>query len=266
MGFIVSREIYDGLAVQKRVVWALMLRETKTLFGKHKLGYLWAVIETLGSISVFLIIRQWGGISSPDGLTSYTFLLGGFVPFYLFTETMRGSMNAIVGNRALLVFPQVFPIDMLYARALLNLCMYVLVSFILCVIGYFIGTFFGIDRPAYYMASFFFAVLLGFTTGLMFSSINVVWPTISILIPMTHRVLLFTSGTFFSVVLLPQSVRKYFWYNPLSHIIEMARGGFSSIYPSEIFVSYLYVTECIVVTLFFGLIFERLVRNSMDYS
>jgi capsular polysaccharide transport system permease protein len=37
---------------QGRVVWALMLRETKTLFGKHKLGYLWALINAAFSIGV----------------------------------------------------------------------------------------------------------------------------------------------------------------------------------------------------------------------
>ena len=34
--------LQSAARVQTRVIWALMLRETKTLFGKHKLGYLWA--------------------------------------------------------------------------------------------------------------------------------------------------------------------------------------------------------------------------------
>jgi hypothetical protein len=39
---IVAIDLVEGFWVQKWVVWALMLRETKILLGKYRLGYLWA--------------------------------------------------------------------------------------------------------------------------------------------------------------------------------------------------------------------------------
>ena len=52
-----------ALKTQIRVVFALMLRETRTLFGKHKFGYLWVVINAVFSIGIFWAIRDLAGLS-----------------------------------------------------------------------------------------------------------------------------------------------------------------------------------------------------------
>ena len=59
--------LQSAARVQTRVIWALMLRETKTLFGKHKLGYMWALINAAFSIGIFWAIRDFGGFLAPHG-------------------------------------------------------------------------------------------------------------------------------------------------------------------------------------------------------
>jgi capsular polysaccharide transport system permease protein len=44
-----------GAFIQLQVVHALVLRETRTKFGEHQLGYLWAVLEPL-----FWVLTFWG--------------------------------------------------------------------------------------------------------------------------------------------------------------------------------------------------------------
>ncbi len=45
--------VSSALTVQGRVIAALILREVHTLYGNTKLGYLWAIIQTVFAISVF---------------------------------------------------------------------------------------------------------------------------------------------------------------------------------------------------------------------
>ena len=45
----------SALIVQGRVIYALMMREVHTIYGTSRLGYLWALIQTMWGIGVF-----WG--------------------------------------------------------------------------------------------------------------------------------------------------------------------------------------------------------------
>ena len=70
----------NGLKVQKRVIFALMLRETKTLFGKHKLGYLWAVIKASFLVGTFWVIREVTGFQPPHASSGVSGNAPGLVP------------------------------------------------------------------------------------------------------------------------------------------------------------------------------------------
>ena len=48
----------SGWIVQGRVIMALILREVHTLYGSSRLGYLWAVIQTMFGIGIFWGIRR----------------------------------------------------------------------------------------------------------------------------------------------------------------------------------------------------------------
>jgi capsular polysaccharide transport system permease protein len=249
--------------IQRRVIWALMLRETKTLFGKHKLGYLWALINASFTIGIFWGIRELVGASAPQGLSIPVFLLGGFIPWYLFSETVSGAMNGVSGNRALLAYPQVFPIDILVARMLLHGAMYLCVLAILLTAACFSGYAVPLHDPAAMLIALSLALLLGFGVGACASAFNLMWPTTRLIVPMLLRMLFFTSGLFFSVEFAPAYVRNILFFNPLSHLIELLRNGLSEGYDSN-FVSLSYVIGFLSLTLSLGLLLERYSRRYLD--
>lgn len=255
--------LIEALRVQKRVVWALMLRETKTLFGKHKLGYLWAVINASFQIGVFWAIREFAGFQPPHGMSTPVFLLGGFVPWFIFSHGLTNGMSAIWANRSLLTYPQVFPLDPLIARVLLQSAMQVLVFCILLGIAKVSGQHTAIVDPIALVIALFLAVLLAFGGASVCSGLNLMWPTISQLVPMMIRVLFFTSGLFFSVVDLPYSARKILYFNPLTHMIEYTRSAFSDGYGQD-YVSLPYAFGFALVFLVFGLLVERYSRRYLD--
>lgn len=237
-----------------------MLRETKTLFGKHKLGYLWVFIQAAFTISIFWGIRAWG-INRPHfGLVTPVFLLGGFIPWFLVSESVTASINAIGGNRALLSYPQVFPIDLLVARTLLigatYFCVMVLWLLVIRLFGY-VAPF---HDPAKILLALAMSVLLGFGVGAISSSLNLMLPTTARIVPILLRILFFTSGLFFSISELPLKLQKILFFNPILHIIELMRSGFSNTYPAS-FVSVSYIAGWVMASLAVGLLLERYSRN-----
>ncbi len=259
----IASTLVTALRIQRRVIWALMLRETKTLFGKHKLGYLWALINASFTIGIFWGIRELAGVSPPHGLSVPLFLLGGFIPWYIFSETINGAMNGVIGNRALLAYPQVFPIDILIARALLHGAMYSCVLLFLLSVASFGGYKIAPSDPAAILIALVLALALGFGVGAIASAFSLMWPTTRVVVPMLMRILFFTSGLFFSVEFAPVYVREILFYNPLSHLIELMRYGLSEGYESR-FVFIPYVLGFILLLLSFGLLLERFARKFLN--
>ncbi|MGC4063649.1 MAG: hypothetical protein QM784_03185 [Polyangiaceae bacterium] len=109
-----------GSMVQLQVVYALILRETRTRFGTHRLGYVWALCEPVIFIATFAAMYLVIGRLVPWGLDVVPFLTTGFVPFGLFRESANRSLNAISSNRGLLFYPQVRPLDLVLARVILE--------------------------------------------------------------------------------------------------------------------------------------------------
>ncbi|WP_432823814.1 ABC transporter permease [Trichloromonas sp.] len=255
--------LLEAVRIQRRVVWALMLRETKTLFGKHKLGYLWALINASFTLGIFWVIRELAGAPAPHGLSMPVFLLGGFIPWYLFNETITGAMNSVGGNRALLAYPQVFPIDIIVARALLHGAMYMCVLVFLLTVAWLCGYVIVLHDPAAMLMALTLALLLGFGVGALCSSFNLMWPTTRLIVPMLLRILFFTSGLFFSVEMAPAYARDILFYNPLSHLIELLRNGMSAGYESR-FVFMPYVFGVVLFVLPLGLLLERYSRQFLN--
>ncbi len=260
---MMASQFIEGLRVQKRVVWALMLRETKTLFGKHKLGYLWAIINAIFHISVFWVMRAKGGFLPPHGMSTPVFLLGGFIPFFIFRNGVTNGMGAIWANRSLLNYPQVFPLDPLIARVWLQSAMQTIVLLLLLCFAWSIGQHVAIANPHAIVLGMLLAVMFAFGGGSLCSGLNLMWPTTRQIVPMITRVLFLTSGLFYSVADLPQAAQKILFYNPLTHMIEFMRHGFEDTYGRH-YVSLSYAFSFAVVLLVVGMLIERYSRRYLD--
>ena len=110
--------VSSALTVQGRVITALILREVHTLYGNTRLGYLWAIIQTAFNIGVFWLFRESLGAHAPHGMGMAVFLLCGFIPWYMFRDTISRCVKAVSANQALLTFPQVTELDLMIARCI----------------------------------------------------------------------------------------------------------------------------------------------------
>ena len=109
-----------GAFIQLNVIHALVLRETRTRFGEHQLGYLWALIEPLLWIGSFWGLYAFGHRPAPHNLEVVGFLATGVLTYEIFDSNVSRIGEAINGNKPLLFYPPVQPLDLVIARASLE--------------------------------------------------------------------------------------------------------------------------------------------------
>jgi len=220
-------EIVGALEVQGRVIKGLILRETKSRYGRHKLGFFWIFIEPIFMVALFLAFKLL--ISSPTsgGMPDVYFIITGVVPFTLFRQTMSMLDMSIVKARALLAFPQVTTLDVIVSTVLLEF------SILLFVFGAMLtgaAVFFEpikIENPLFVLYGTLLLGVTGMGFGLVFASIIPLLPSVKNMSALVlGRPLFFTSGVFFTLDMLPEAARNVLVYSPFVHMLEMVRSGF----------------------------------------
>ena len=257
-----SEKILKAIASMMRVIFALMLRETKTRYGRLKIGYLWAFLEPMLFITmlsaIFTYVRNLNSSTMPQIL----FYVTGIMPFFLFRNVMIQTMYAVRANYQLLTFPQVHAFDLMIARALLELATFIVVITVLVsVIG--VTGINPVDVEDYlglYQAVFLIS-LLGMAGGFTASALIPMFPSVQIIITgVLIRPLFFISGVFFTADVIPEKFRAYALLNPLLQLIELFRSSFFHEYESQ-HVDLKYIYGSVLCILFFGLLIQRALRR-----
>src|SRR5262245_8368154 len=108
--------VQGPLTTQLRVIGALILRDTRTRYGRSQLGYLWAIAEPLSYVAFMAALFAGLGRHPPFGSDNALFFASGILPFTLFATLSRSVSGSLEANRALLTYPIVKPVDALIAR------------------------------------------------------------------------------------------------------------------------------------------------------
>ena len=105
--------------VQAKVTTALVLREIKTRFGHTGVGWIWLLFEPLMQGLVYVALYEFirSRVSPLRGTDVAEFMLSGIIPWLFYMRTCGQVEHAVESNRALLVYPQVTPLDIALARA-----------------------------------------------------------------------------------------------------------------------------------------------------
>lgn len=255
-------DIQSALSTQARVIYALILRETKTRYGEHKLGFLWAVIEPLIMVAIFVaIFATIRSRSAGGGMPIAPFMLTGIVPFTLFRDSMTQMQGAIALNRMLFAFPQVTTFDVIFARGLLEVLLlsgvFVLLLFGMHLAGFDIR----IERPLGVLAACGLLSLMGMGLGFIFASLSPFIPSMKqISGALMGRPLFLSSGVFFIAEDIPASIRDYLLYNPLMHMLELLRSAFFHEFESA-YGNWSYATTWALCTFGLGLLVHQAMRR-----
>ena len=254
-----------ALQGQLQVIHALILRESRTRFGAHQLGYIWALLEPLFWVLTFYGIFHLTGRKIHYGMDTVSFITTGIIPYLLFRETMSRSQSAIQANKGLLFYPQVHPLDLVIARVSLELV--TLVTVFVIIMGahsLYLGEL-RIDSLLTVISGLLLASLLGASIGIFFSALSVYTKLVERIVPLLMRPLFFISGLFFTVNELPAQARDILLWNPILHCVEMVRGGWFPSYHSN-YLDIPYVVFWILGFAYSGLVLERMARRRLELT
>lgn len=251
-----------ALDTQGRVIIALALREVHTLYGGKSLGYLWAIVQAAFSVAVFWAIRHFAHAAAPHGMTMLSYLVAGFGIWYIVAQCLSKCMAAVDGNRALLTFPQVTPLDIMLARCLVVTATQVVSMGVLLCIGVVFGYALTISNLALLIFCIILSSLFGLGVGATFGSLTLYVPALQHIVPMFMRILFFASGIFFSVSAFSHRIGDFLMLNPIMQLIEMTREALSRGYKSQ-YADFGYVVEVTLGFLFIGMLLERYVRRKV---
>lgn len=222
-----------AIKVQWRVIIALLLREMRTRFGRLKLGYLWAFLEPALHTGVVYFLWSMRGNNNLDGMPLLMFLITGFVPFFLFSQTYMRVANSIQGNKGLLEHRNVILLDAVIARSILELLTKIFVLGVYMTGLALYGYEFGLPAPLELAAGLLLLWGSGLSLGLLVQSFTTIMRSLHHIMTAVMRVLYLSSGVLFPLSILPPGAQEYALYNPLAHLIQVTRSSFVSTSPID---------------------------------
>ncbi len=234
-------------------IWAFLRRELKNQFGKFHLGYFWAVADPAAAVAVFTLLHAVirGSHAKLYGVSPVIFFVFSAVSYFLFSHCVARAQGVCDSHRGLFNYRQIKPIDIIIARTLTESVLLLVVGMIFVLGWVWFGQPMKIQDPLMLLVGLLSLHALGIGLGLIFEVYGTVFPDMRRIFGMVMRPMLFISGAFFAMDMVPHAYRPLLFWNPVLHAVDLVRDAVIHGYTSP--GSMLYVWECALVLLFFGL-------------
>jgi capsular polysaccharide transport system permease protein len=251
---------WENLAIQSRVVGALLIREVYTRFGREGLGFAWIVAEPL--VFAIPVLLVWSVVRPPyeHGMAMLPFLWSGYLPLLLFRHVGGRMILVVRVNAGLLYHRQVTIFDLFLARLLLEVGSNLSAVVASGVLFYSLGLLdVPQDLPMFYLGYFYmiwWSAVVGLIVGGLSERtdwVEKIWGPYSYLY-------IFFSGMFLMAAWLPPALRNVALYQPSMQAYEMIRSGmFGS--AVKTYADFTYATFSLAVLTVIGLVFMREARK-----
>lgn len=255
----------EALLRQRRAVFALMLRNVRTRFFGHGLGYLIAIGWPIAHILILILIFSYSGRVAPYGESAVLFIATGTVPYMVFSYLSRFMMLSTITTKPLVVFPDVKILDVLFSSAILEVLTSCLVVIILLILALISGVDFWprdlVDASLALLASVLLGIGFGLFNGVIAFAIPF-WHTVYALI---NILLWLSSGVAFVASNLPDKLRVIACYLPTLQIVEWMRTSYYDDYSIQI-LDRAYAIKFAVITILGGLLLERAMRGYLMFK
>jgi len=214
-----------SLAIQTRVIGALVMREIITRYGRHNIGFMWVFVEpmmfTTGVLAVWSLVHTHAA-----KLPLVPFVVTGYSTVLLWRNTINRCGNAIEPNRALLHHRNVRVVDLFIARLLLEIAgatvSFMTLTTLLSAAGVMSAPEDVLNIGVAWLLLAWFAmsmVLLIGSLSAAFDPVDRIWHVISYLfLPL--------SGAFYMVDWIPAHVQSWALLLPTVDCTELLREGF----------------------------------------
>lgn len=218
--------LWQSWRIQRRVIWALFLREILTRFGRHNIGFLWLFVEPM--IFTLAITALWTAMRSVHGsdLPIVAFAITGYSSVLLWRNMPGRTIGALNPNLGLLYHRNVRPIDIYLSRLLLEAAGATTSLIVLVLVFHFIGWLALPEDVLQVLGGWLMLAWFGFGLALFLGALSEHYETVEKLWHPTAYIMFPLSGAAFLVDALPPVAREYILYLPMVHGVEFLREGY----------------------------------------
>lgn len=255
--------IIGGLRIQARVIYALLLREVITRYGRHGIGVLWVFFEpmlfTLGIAALWYAINLHSIVNIPV----IAFAVTGYSSVLIWRTATNRCAKAIEPNRGLLYHRNVKVIDLFITRVLLELvggtASFVLLTLIFSSLGI-------MSLPVDLLTVIGGWILLSWLAlalGLIVGALSERSDTFERIWQVVNYLIFPVSGAIYMVDWLPSKLQELVLWMPMVHGVEMVRHGFwgDTVRTYE---DPMYFVTCNLVLTLLGLLLVRLSERKVE--
>ena len=265
MATVSELSFFQSLAIQGRVLHALMMRELITRFGRDNLGVLWLVGEPMiFTLGVATLWSAAGLAHGGTGIPIVAFAVTGYSSVLMWRNATTQCSAGIEQNKPLLFHRSVLIIDVFFTRIALEIIGATSSFIVLSLFFIFIGWMPVPDDPLVVLAGWFMLAWLGASLALLLGAgtafshlVHRLWHPMSyLLFPM--------SGAAFMVEWLPKRLQDVVLYLPMVHGVELLRHGyFGNVVRTHYDIGYM--AECCLVLTLCGLYVVREASRRVEF-
>lgn len=238
--------LLNGLKTQARVIWALILREMITRYGRENIGIFWFFVEPLLFIGGITLL--WGYVEerTVSTGTAAEFAIVSYPTMLLWRNTTGRVIKAIEANKPLLHHRTIKAMDFYYSRIILEFASVTTSFLIIYLLFLAVGIAHAPDDLFAMVSGWLLIAWFSFCFVLIMGALSEMNDIIE---KLSHVILYFMlpiSGAFIPAHLFPDDVREYLLLFPLVGCVEYFRYG----YYGDAMKSYFDLQYIIVANLF----------------
>lgn len=249
-----------ALKRQINVMHAVILRDIRSRFFSHGLGFLIAPLFPVAHIVILLTIYTATSRTAIFGDDLKLFFATGLVPVLTITYISRFMSSSLLANKSMLAFPAVRLIDIVLARSILEFLAIVISTFLIVIILMGFGT-----SPAPYFPyeafiCMVFTAVLAVGIGIVVSVITAIFPIASMVYAFSTVIIYLASGAPIYLEALPAKIVYICSFNPAFQAVAWMRSAYYMGYPTQ-YLDKTYLLMWAICSLAVGLLMERSLRQ-----
>lgn len=258
-----DHSIARALMRKRNVMAAVILRDMRTRFFNHGLGFLVVPLWPLTHMIALILIHSFAGSAVPPyGTSAALYYAAGLVPTLTFMYVSRFMALSLVMNRPMLSFPEIQAVDVMLARAFLEVMAACFMLFLIMAILWVSGINPWPDNLESAVYAYLATILLGLGFGMIVGIASMFQPMVVTVYALIIICVYISSGALFVVPYFPEEIKFALSFNPVFQCVEWMRHSFYENYPDELIDPW-YVLAWGGCTLCMGLGTERFFRRQM---
>ncbi len=222
-------DFFRSLSRNRQLLWQMTKREVVGRYRGSVLGLFWSFFQPIFMLAIYTFVfsvvfqAKWGQGHSESKTEFAIILFTGLIVFNLFSEVINRAPNLILSN-VNYVKRVVFPLEILPVVAVGSALFHAMIS-VLVLLAFHALVTHSLPVTAVLLPVVLFPLLLMTLGGTwILASLGVFLRDVGQTISILTTALMFVSPIFFPASALPEQLRSYLFLNPLTFIIEQARG------------------------------------------